>query len=918
MKNKLAILMILLVMLPMIITASFAPSSVLAAPIVSPNTNIINESHGQDEPNIAINPLHNHLQPKDIHVAVGVNDYRGGNSVVSLYTSTDLTTWTYHSVSKPTYDAYGNPVLAYDSAGNLYYAYMAFQVDVSGNPYNGAIYVSKSTDEGVTWAFYTRVSSLGIGTNPYNDRPWLAIDQSNNYIYVSWTLWYGTGASCLGSVIMFARSTNGGSSFSSPIQLSSSPGTGYMERQWSKIAIGPSGKVYVTWRQLGIPAISYRSIYMATSTSNGASFGSEALVLQYPAFDSADYQSDSTAPATCTWPQLVVGPEGNLYIAWHFSVTSGNRDLNFIRSTDGGLTWSTPMTIASNSNDQFWPVLAVAPTGRIDMVWYDRRDDVNNQLINLYYTNSTDKGVTFDPNIVKVTTATSDTTVLPNVGFGRYFGDYIDLADTGDGAALAVWTDTRTGNQEVFISTISQPAAAVSAHYFYLMTSSGVVRVNPSGTTTNLINAYGGSYSIDILGDRLYVHNPSNGAIMIYNLQGKSLGSITPASAAKSYLALTALPKGRFALLDNAYDKVYFINSSGTLLTTANILDTPDGKLQDVGGIVVGNKLVVSENGNKQVIQFDLTTYARTILKDLSSLSASWLGAITYANGKYYVCTQKSIYSFTSSTNAIKVADIPESSSAITGISVLDSHYAYVCENFAGNMYKVDLATGTSTVFLSGLNYPKDMRATTGIIFSDGFESGSFSAWTGKKLTTGETATVVNTMAHHGIYSAKFTSNGTGGYEYANCYKSVSSLSEVYARGYFNVTTSGIVDNGDRISLIAFANASGYYAASAGWSKTGGVVKWSLTLGSTTVYSTTSPSLNTWYCVEIHWKKSTTTGLGELYVNGVKVCSITGKNTAPYGSVSKAIFGLSLLNCGSTTAYCDCTKIAIKHIGLET
>jgi hypothetical protein len=143
-------------------------------------------------------------------------------------------------------------------------------------------------------------------------------------------------------------------------------------------------------------------------------------------------------------------------------------------------------------------------------------------------------------------------------------------------------------------------------------------------------------------------------------------------------------------------------------------------------------------------------------------------------------------------------------------------------------------------------------------------------------------------------------------------------LSEVYARGYFKVTTSGIVDNGDYLSLVAFANTSGYYAASAGWCKTGGVVKWSLKLGSTVVYSTTSPSLNTWYCVEIHWKKGTTTGLGELYVNGVKVCSITGKNTAPYGSISKTIFGLSLTNCGSTTAYCDCTKIAIKHIGLET
>jgi len=202
-------------------------------------------------------------------------------------------------------------------------------------------------------------------------------------------------------------------------------------------------------------------------------------------------------------------------------------------------------------------------------------------------------------------------------------------------------------------------------------------------------------------------------------------------------------------------------------------------------------------------------------------------------------------------------------------------------------------------------------------IFSDGFESGSFGSWTGKGNSTGETVNVTSSMAHHGTYSAKFTSNGNGGFESAICYKSVSSLSEVYARGYFRVAASGIVDNGDRISFMAFTNASGYTAAYAGWCKTGGVVKWYLVLGSLIVYSKTSPSLNTWYCVELHWKKATTTGLGELYVNGVKVCSISGKNTATYGSVARATFGLALLNCASATAYCDCAKIAANYIGPE-
>jgi hypothetical protein len=441
-----------------LILASTLLLSVSAIPTVGTNVNITNESHGQDEPSIAINPLHNTFQPMDLHVAVGANDYSGMYSQLGLWTSTDLTSWTYHSVMAPSYDAAGNPVLAYDNAGNLYYAYMAFDVDFSGNPLNAAIYVSKSTDEGATWAFYTRVSNIGVGNNPYNDRPWIAIDQSNNYIYVTWTVWYGRGASCVGSDIMFARSTDGGVTFSSPMLISSSYSPSGQQRQWTKIAIDPSGQIYVTWRRFGGGPGITRAIFMAKSTDNGASFGPEVMVLEYPDFDGGDYTNDYAAPATCTWPQLAAGPEGNLYLAWHRYIADWDRDLNFIRSTDGGASWSSVMTVASTTSDQFWPTLAVAPSGRLDLVWYDRRDDPSNRLLNLYYTSSSDQGVTFDTSITKVTTATSSTSV-PVTGSVLYFGDYIQLVETSDGAALPVWTDTRVGNQEIFIAPITHEAA---------------------------------------------------------------------------------------------------------------------------------------------------------------------------------------------------------------------------------------------------------------------------------------------------------------------------------------------------------------------------------------------------------------------------------------------------------------------------
>ena len=450
----------------LIITNPF-PSTVSAAPNVGTNHNITNESHGQNEPNIAVNPLHSTLQPRNLEVAVGANDYRGGRSALGLYTcysgitgdiivSNDFETWSRHTVSTPNYDAYGNPVLEYDSLGNLYYAYMAFNVDSGGNGLDATIYVSKSTDSGGSWEFYTRISSLGSGNNPYNDRPWLAIDRSNNNIYITWTVWHGRGTSCLGSDIMFARSTDGGATFSSPMRISSDYSTNGQQRQWSQIAIGPSGEVYVTWRRFGATGIS-RAIFMAKSTDNGQSFGTEAIVKEYPDFDSGD--SGGFTLWTSTWPDLAIDSAGYLYITWHTATaTDGDRELCFVRSTDGGSTWSSVMTVASNTKDQFWPVLAVSSSGRIDMVWYDRRlGSPSNTLVNLYYTSSVDQGTTFNPSVTRVTTASSDPTVPFNPGAGEYFGDIIDVAETSDGAALAVWTDSRSGNQEIYLATIAQP-----------------------------------------------------------------------------------------------------------------------------------------------------------------------------------------------------------------------------------------------------------------------------------------------------------------------------------------------------------------------------------------------------------------------------------------------------------------------------
>ncbi len=92
----------------------------------------------------------------------------------------------------------GDPVVAYDSLGNLYYENMYGPSSILGCK------VLKSTDNGATWG--TAVTAISG-----NDKNWIACDQTSgpyaNYVYTTMTN-NGVGA--------FARSTDYGATFQTP------------------------------------------------------------------------------------------------------------------------------------------------------------------------------------------------------------------------------------------------------------------------------------------------------------------------------------------------------------------------------------------------------------------------------------------------------------------------------------------------------------------------------------------------------------------------------------------------------------------------------------------------------------------------------------------------------------------------------
>jgi hypothetical protein len=92
----------------------------------------------------------------------------------------------------------------------------------------------------------------------------------------------------------------------------------------------------------------------------------------------------------------------NVYVVYQ-ALLAGNPRIAFTKSTDGGITWSTPFAISNNppGSGVFNPAINVSPDGRtITVAFYDHRDNPGSTvLVDLYLAQSFDFGNTWQPNI---------------------------------------------------------------------------------------------------------------------------------------------------------------------------------------------------------------------------------------------------------------------------------------------------------------------------------------------------------------------------------------------------------------------------------------------------------------------------------------------------------------------------------------
>jgi hypothetical protein len=313
-----------------------------------------------------------------------------------------------------------DPVTKSDETGNFFY--LSLQSNVQQSFFCDDLW--RSTNGGQTWVEQSPDRGAGGG-----DKQWFTIDKTtgpgHGFQYQS-----DDGINCSGGGVEFQRSTNGGVTWQSPINIPNSPiyGTLDVDTNGNLFVGGEGNNGFFCERssnaQIGGQTPTFDR---STAVNLGGQLGSggiNGVGLDGMLFLAIDRSGGTT--------------NNNIYML--ASVVPPGRsttDVMFARSTDGGLTFSAPHKVNDdpvNPNKWHWfGTFSVAPNGRLDAVWLDTRNAANNTDSQLFYSYSVDGGNTWSANVA-VSNAFNPFQGYPNQ---NKIGDYITIVSDNTGGNVA-------------------------------------------------------------------------------------------------------------------------------------------------------------------------------------------------------------------------------------------------------------------------------------------------------------------------------------------------------------------------------------------------------------------------------------------------------------------------------------------------
>jgi len=468
----------------------------------TPNPGFDAQNRQSNETSVAISPADSDI------VVEGANDYRMvtvfGDAWLGFYVSDDGgSTWfntmvpgflsdtSSAGLASPLsgLDGAGDPVVRFDGDGNLYVGGISFNRSFQSDelPVDTVAFVAKyeytpGTQGGVstpnsaanppnfTYAFTTIVGEGAVGfgipdgqpfgfAGLFPDKNWQAVDTYSSSpcegnVYYTFTKFTGLAGAF---PIVFARSTDGGATFSAPKPVSNKGADGTNATQGSHIGVASDGTVFVSYRTFPTSSDPTVKLQVVRSDDCGLHFGNPVTAATFIPMPRQAAGLTFRTP-TETWLAVDDTNPDTVYVTYmSMAGNPANADVFVARSIDGGLTWGAPAKVNDDTTKkhQFWPTIAVS-NGVLHVAWYDFRKSrspndpaANNHKLDVFYASSNTTSAAYPAfsHNERVTDVSHDPNCLMfGGGTVGFHGDYIELASHFDGAHHIVhvaWADNR-------------------------------------------------------------------------------------------------------------------------------------------------------------------------------------------------------------------------------------------------------------------------------------------------------------------------------------------------------------------------------------------------------------------------------------------------------------------------------------------
>ncbi|MGH9177565.1 MAG: hypothetical protein ACRD0N_03290 [Acidimicrobiales bacterium] len=342
------------------------------------------------------------------------------------------------------------PDAVFDVEGNLYVSFVTL-IGLGNSP--NALWISSREAGAGDLSTPTRVE----GPRTFQVRL-LADPRTAGHLYLTWLQADALGVALFpntGNPIVLSKSQDGGATWSAPRRVSSPD----RERVVAPSpAVGRPGQLLVLYLDLKDDRLDYHGGHEFRGGEPYA--GTFALVLARSSDDGATWDEtvvdDAVVPThrflvfLPQSPSLALDTERDRVYVGFSDGALDDADVWVRVSDEGGSTFGPRRrvndTVRRDGTWQYLPRLAVAPSGRLDVVYYDRRADPSNVLNEVSFQSSFDAGESFTAR-----QQLSGRSFDSRIGFGSVRG-LPDLGSrlgllAGEDRSLAVWADTRLGTQ---------------------------------------------------------------------------------------------------------------------------------------------------------------------------------------------------------------------------------------------------------------------------------------------------------------------------------------------------------------------------------------------------------------------------------------------------------------------------------------